>query len=173
MKQCSIEGCLRAVRCKQLCSVHYDRKRKHGDPHFTTYIANDDVARFWSKVDKSNECWLWLTATNLNGYGRFRLNGKTRLAHRVAYEFVVGEIPEGLQLDHLCRVRLCVNPAHLEPVTCLKNNHRGLSGVSNRSKTHCPQGHAYDSSNTYVDKLNRRYCKACRKARMKEWHASH
>lgn len=121
--------------------------------------------RFWAKVDRSDEsgCWLW-TAHTAAGYGRFRMNRPRRVAcaHRVAYELVVGPIPEGLDLDHLCRNRGCVNPAHLEPVTRGENVRRGAKG---RLVTHCPQGHEYDGPNTYVDPKGLRHCRACRRER--------
>lgn len=88
-------------------------------------------------------CWIWTAALNAKGYGCIRVNRRTRLAHRIAYELLVSPIPEGMQLDHLCRIPACVNPDHLEPVTRQENLDRGIH--ANRSKTHCPQGHAYDT----------------------------
>ena len=84
-----------------------------------------DDYRFWSKVKKSRGCWLWQGAINTNGYGNFHNKGRTVKAHRFAYEICVGEIPKGLTIDHLCRVRHCVNPSHLEPVTMRENFLRG------------------------------------------------
>lgn len=101
-------------------------------------------------------CWLWTGATTV-GYGRFRGSG----VHRMAYEELVGPIPDGLVMDHLCRVRHCVNPAHLEPVTLAENVRRGLSGRYQASKTHCPQGHEYSPENTYVTKVGQRKCRTC------------
>lgn len=72
--------------------------------------------RFWEKVDKSGECWLWTAYTTKKGYGQTHIGGKTKYAHRVAYELSVGPIPDGKELDHLCRNRACVNPDHLDPV---------------------------------------------------------
>lgn len=75
--------------------------------------------RFWPKaeVGEDSECWPWVGSRDPYGYGRLKINGKFRGAHRLAYELSVGSIPEGLEIDHLCRNRCCVNPAHLEPVT--------------------------------------------------------
>ena len=119
---------------------------------------------FWSRVLKTDTCWLWQGVTS-NGYGRFpvKRDGKPRylLAHRVAYEELVGPIPEGLQLDHLCRVHSCVNPDHLEAVTGSENCLRGLLGRLRVWKTHCPHGHPYDEVNTYVGPSGRRDCRAC------------
>lgn len=89
------------------------------------------------------------------------------LAHRFAYEDIVGPILEGLTIDHLCRVRHCVNPAHLEPVTHLENVRRGNGGLNQLAKTHCPKGHPYDEENTYrlPSRPSGRYCRACRRER--------
>lgn len=80
--------------------------------------------RFWAKVDKSGDCWLWLASANRKGYGHIWLNGRYEQAHRYAYEIAVGPIPLGLQIDHLCRTPQCVNPQHLEPVTLEENSRR-------------------------------------------------
>lgn len=103
--------------------------------------------RFAAKVDVTDDCWLWTAAKYPNGYGVFSVAaGQNRLAHRVAYELLVGPIPDGMQLDHLCRTRHCVNPAHLEPVTGIENRRRGagFGGALHEPVTHCPQGHAYE-----------------------------
>lgn len=123
---------------------------------------------FWEKVDKTATCWLWTGNINHAGYGRFNYLGKRIMAHRVSYELVVGPIPEGLQIDHLCRVRNCVNPSHLEPVTNAENVRRGISvppfAVINRAKTYCPQNHPYDEVNTEFRPSGRRRCRACSRA---------
>ena len=81
---------------------------------------------FWSRVEKTADgCWLWTSTIVWNGYGQFRIDNRRVYAHRFAYEQVNGTIPAGLDLDHLCRVRRCVNPAHLEPVTRRENLRRG------------------------------------------------
>ena len=85
----------------------------------------DYYERFWSKVDRSGSCWEWLAAKHKEGYGALAMNGKMLRAHRVSYEWLVGEIPEGLVTDHLCRNPSCVNPAHLELVTNEENLRRG------------------------------------------------
>ena len=130
-------------------------------------MNDKDYKRFMSKVGKTDECWLWTASKSHDGYGRFWLGGKVRYAHCVAYEWLVGPVPEGLSLDHLCRVRHCVNPDHLEPVTSGENSRRGNTGQNNASKTHCPQGHEYNEENTTMDR-GRRYCRTCQRDRARE-----
>ena len=110
--------------------------------------------------EPNSGCWLWLGGVN-EGYGRVRVGRKQAMAHRVMYEREVGPIPKGLTLDHLCRVRSCVNPAHLEPVTTRENTLRGV-GVSalNAQKVACVRGHRFDSKNTYHLR-GKRSCRAC------------
>lgn len=105
------------------------------------YRGAGEEARFWAKVEVTPECWLWLAATQ-NGYGVFTLSdppGKQVKAHRWSYEHLVGDIE--FTLDHLCRVRNCVNPSHLEDVTMGENNARSIGFRLRR--THCPAGHSY------------------------------
>ncbi len=127
--------------------------------------------RFWAKVEKTPTCWLWRAGKDHLGYGQIRRDGSHAKAHRVAYDLLVGPIPDGLELDHLCRVRNCVNPAHLEPVTHAENVRRGLSGQRQRAKTHCPAGHPYDAENTYVAPRGDRGCRACRMASKRRYEA--
>ncbi len=112
--------------------------------------------------EQHNGCWLWIGGLDRKGYGVTYWKGRSQKVHRVVYEELAGQIPHGLQLDHLCRVRNCVNPAHLEPVTLAENVRRGNSGLQNRTKTHCPRGHEYTPDNTYLCAQGKRSCKACR-----------
>ena len=126
--------------------------------------------RLWAKVDKAapDGCWLWTGATK-NGYGAVYVGaGRSEPAHRVAYQLLVGPIPVGLVLDHLCRNRRCVNPEHLDPVTHATNILRGTGySARNAAVTHCPQGHAYDETNTYLHPMRgQRNCRACRREKM-------
>ena len=101
-------------------------------------------ADVWAKVERTDACWLWRGYLNGQGYGSIRWMGRQWRAHRLVYELTVGSIPPGLTLDHLCRVRHCVNPDHLEPVTNRVNLLRGESPSARHArKTHCPLGHEY------------------------------
>lgn len=122
-------------------------------------LANAALKRFLSKakLDDGVWCWEWQAGKHPLGYGQFSLGARSHLAHRVAYEHFRGPIPVDLELDHLCRVRHCVNPWHLEPVTHQENVRRGHNAI----KTHCPHGHAYDDANTYIDALGHRHCRTC------------
>lgn len=130
--------------------------------------------KFWALIAKTDSCWLWQGYTNKKGYGSVRrrhIRAMPIPVHRYAYEQLVGKIPEGLYLDHLCRIPSCVNPEHLEPVTNKENVLRGV-GISakNAKKTHCLRGHEFTSENTYrwSGKPNGRSCKKCLNLRVAE-----
>lgn len=122
--------------------------------------------RFWSKVFITSVCWEW-KGSKKNGYGSF-WNGERRIgAHRWAWENLVGPIPVGLEIDHLCRNRSCVNPDHLEPVTHKENVRRGAGGWNTASKMSCPQGHPYAGENLMTSQ-GHRYCRTCARKRGRE-----
>jgi hypothetical protein len=133
--------------------------------------------RFWAKVQKTETCWVWTASINTYGYGIFAVTDSPvtnsagyAYAHRYAYTLLVGPIPEGKQLDHLCRVRHCVRPSHLEPVTVRQNLMRGQTHAAhNAAKTHCPKGHPYDAANTWRDGKGKRVCLICKRKRNRLW----
>jgi len=118
--------------------------------------------RFWAKVEGGDidSCWIWIARVRPDGYGSFMMDGGrgTRYAHRIAYEWLRGPVPEGLQLDHLCRQRSCVNPWHLEPVTPMVNVHR--STRTRATDTECANGHPW-TDETAVFWQGYRKCLAC------------
>ncbi len=144
---------------------HYSRWYRHGDPlagGLPRPKGRTIIERFWTKVEFTETCWLW-TSTRDQGYGKFYDGSRDVRAHRWAYEFCVGPIPDGLTIDHLCRVRCCVLPDHLEVVTGRINTLRGFGPPAlNALKTHCLRGHPYDEANTYVfPGTGWRRCRTC------------
>ncbi|MFI5985110.1 HNH endonuclease signature motif containing protein [Streptomyces sp. NPDC051555] len=165
---CSMTGCSESTtepRGKRgMCKRHYERwnrwRKSLGIPSLRDASASE---RFWAKVRGTDvsACWEWGLQRDRDGYGKFSIAGKTVLAHRYAYEHMVTEIPEELQLDHLCRSRSCVNPWHLEPVTGsinVRRQHLGESGT--HPETHCRAGHPRSTENTYV-RNGQRTCRPC------------
>lgn len=122
---------------------------------------------FTSKIDFSGDCWTWTGAVNSKGYGCFGVGGKIKLAHRVSYEKYIGTIPDGMQIDHLCRNILCVRPAHLEPVTPAENIRRQWD-----AHTECGRGHEMTPENTRIHRRNGRpdtkECRTCAIARSQQ-----
>lgn len=172
MAKSSCVICGKEAVARGWCKSHYRRWSMYGNPtHVPSRPGREDL--FWAKVDKSGDCWLWTASINASGYGSFGAGGKSRLAHRVAYEFVRGEIPAGLTLDHLCRVRSCVNPDHLEPVTARENTRRGFPGAYLKAKKCCPRGHVYDEENTKISSRGTRSCKACQSEYRKTYFERH
>lgn len=149
--------------------------------------------RFLAKITKLDSgCWQWNGYTDRAGYGRLRSGGEgspVLYTHRLAYEIYKSRIPEGTELDHLCRNRWCSNPDHLEPVTHQVNMQRGYAAVMRerreqplskrftRRRTACRRGHEYSETNTYHDKTGHRFCRQCRQDRENErkarWYRHH
>lgn len=136
-------------------------------------MIKSSIERFILKIKQSDSCWIWIGTKDSSGYGQFGYNKKNVRAHRFSYELFIDNIPDGLIIDHLCRNRLCVNPKHLEPVTYKENNRRGetgkITGLKNKQKTHCPQGHPYSDDNLIVWKNGSRACKICHRKMVKKY----
>jgi hypothetical protein len=176
---CSISDCGKSVKSRGWCEKHYMRWVRHGDP--LKDPARPKVppeVRFWAKVDKNGPvpdyaphlgpCWLWTGADNKHGYGKFYLDGHYLPAHQVAYTWLVKPVPDGCELDHMCRVRACVNPAHLDPVTHLENVQRGTASEAQTrrwaSMTTCLSGkHPWIPENISTAGDGTRTCKLCRR----------
>jgi hypothetical protein len=127
--------------------------------------------KFWQKVVKTLGCWIWTGAKRGRmGHGHCQWRGRMKGAHIVAYELLVGLVPDGLDLDHTCRNPACVNPAHLEPVTHRENVIvRGTGPFAQRARqTHCLRGHEFTPENTYIHKSRGvRVCRKCHAARVR------
>lgn len=121
------------------------------------------IPRFMAKVNQTSACWLWTAWLDKNGYGKFWLAGRNAGAHRVAHQLFIGPIPPGYEVDHLCFVRSCVNPEHLEAVTPSENVRRMVLRRTpyQHKRDRCPNGHEYDTENTSVTPTGRA-CKTCK-----------
>lgn len=163
-----------------MCGMHLERLRRRGRLDLPSRAE-----RFWGRVEKHdpdcsccNGCWIWTGGGGLasNPYGYFWNGEREQVAHRFAYELLVGEIPEGLTLDHLCETPLCVNPADLEPVTRAENTRRGsgamVSAAQRKARSHCKNGHLLDDANTYVDATGVRSCRTCKREQMRKYRAA-
>lgn len=178
-RHCTVDGCPRPPVCRGWCRTHYARwLRRGGDPAVdVTNQGLPEEVRFWMKVDADGDCWQWTGArigSSRGHYGGFHTTrtGERRVvvAHRYAYELLVGPVPRELQLDHLCRNRLCVNTDHLQVVTPRENTLRGNTFQRrNALKTHCVHGHPFDDANTlrYVTRRGvlTRECRTCHRER--------
>ena len=179
MRTCTVADCGKKFIARGFCSAHYQRWSKygdalggpgkgHGNPTGPKPLPLEERFARHFEIDESG-CWLWTGALNGVGYGNFGLGRhephRTRLAHRVMYELRRGPIPEGLQLDHLCRVPRCVNPDHLEPVTPAENSRRGMSPSAIAVRTNrCHRGHTLEDAYV-VPRTGTRQCRGCRRVR--------
>ena len=133
------------------------------------------LRRFFAKVALNGTCWEWQAFVGKrDGYGRFHVLNKPRLAHRISWQLLRGPIAPGLQVDHLCKNRRCVNPSHLEPVTAhinvMRSDSPRLTSLRAAAVTHCPYGHEYTPQNTYVSPVNTRRCRVCQRASVSRAH---
>jgi hypothetical protein len=133
---CSLAECNKKIfnKAKQLCAMHYYRLLRHGSVNTEDLpknkAAKDWHNRFWSYVNKSDDCWNWTSAIDSYGYGVFQLaypKRQTVKAHRVSYELSIAKIPQDMTIDHLCLNKKCVNPSHLEVVTASENGRRAMT----------------------------------------------
>lgn len=143
---CSVEGCVRPFECKGYCVKHYYYWSQYGDPlaprRKRSRTPEEFRASVFERIDENgpvsrrtgSPCWLWTGCFVRGGYGVVRNGARNSFVHRLTYEWLVGPVPEGMDLDHVCRTRRCVNPAHLEPVTRKENVARGIAALRDR----CP-----------------------------------
>lgn len=184
--RCRIAECPNPATARGWCNGHYLRWSRYGDPLASAAPGPSAEERFWARVDKSGPvpdyapqlgpCWVWTAkAKHRLGYGVLTVAGKRWGAHGYAYTLIRGPVPEGLELDHLCRVPACVNPDHLEPVTHQENLQRAdWTGNRNRPRaTHCKRGHPFDEENTVVRPNGKRLCRICRNANVRERRKKH
>lgn len=127
------------------------------------------IDTFFEKTVKTPTCWIWKGSINAYGYGVFSLNKKMNMAHRFSWELVNGKIPKELQIDHVCKVRNCVNSKHMELVTLIENVMRGESlAAKNARKTHCKNCHPFNAVKSFD---NARFCTICENTRRREKYA--
>ena len=171
--KCSVDGCEKPAAKRGMCDTHY-RRWCRGTPLDTPlrkWGTFDE--RLWKSVDQDgpisswkpglDACWIWNGHRTTAGYGSIWRDGKLVYVHRAMYEAYYGEIEDGLVLDHLCHIRACCNPAHLEAVTQAVNAARGLTAT----KTHCKHGHEFTPENTRFESDGRR-CRQCHRDRERE-----
>lgn len=162
---CSVPGCIRPVHVRGICNAHYLEGRKSGAVQ--PLPAKSWQERYWEKVNKTETCWLWTGAVADHGYGTHLVDGRTRLAHRLAVQLSGRVIPPKMQVDHLCRVRRCVNPEHLEIVTPRVNTERGMAPTMITHVTGiCKRGHSMEDAIIVRRKDGRvsQRCRPCQQA---------
>lgn len=164
-KTCQVpEGCDRPIYGRGMCSKHWQQARRGTrdfilpSPRLPRTATPEE--RFWRKVDKTDTCWLWIGATSPTGYGYF--------GNMLAHHFLIGKPPPGFEVDHLCMVRNCVRPDHLEVVTRQENHARQRHHGPMR-KDACGRGHPFDETNTNILPNGKRQCRTCNREAMRRW----
>lgn len=171
---CRIDDCPRPHSSRGLCQPHYDEARKKGTHTDYPLVRppKDPAERFFEKVDVTGPCWEWRGGVNEQGYGCFYAGPgapkKDMYAHRWCWEHLVGPIPDGLTLDHLCRNTICVNPDHLEPVTNSENVRRRMF-----KRTWCASGRHLLEETATVRPTGKRYCAECGRERTRAYYEAH
>lgn len=155
---CNVDGCSRKHQARGFCHMHYRRLLRTGNPLGAPKLSTEE--RFWAKVTRTESCWNW--SSRPGKHALFLVDGSLVPVHRYAYELMVGPIPDGLEIDHLCRNQICVNPEHLEPVTREENLRRGWGHrLQNGMTNECIHGHKYTPENTYVNPRGHASCRRC------------
>lgn len=160
-RRCRVPGCERDNRSRGLCPTHRIIEDRYGDPEYP-WIERD---RFFERVDATGDCWEWKLGKDKDGYGKYKRGNTTHRAHRFAWELMVGPIPDGFVIDHLCKNTSCVNLDHLEPVTWAENLYRGESIQAHHAKrVLCQRGH-----DAWIVKADGyRACRECSNERRRE-----
>jgi hypothetical protein len=138
-------------------------------PKGAAHVSPEERLLRWTEPEPNSNCWIWTGAQHGKGYGIVHRENRSKSPHREAYELFVGPIPPGMEIDHRCRVRLCVNPAHLEAVTHQENCARGNLGQAKLRNTTCPRGHAYDAVIMRKGQVVGRACRACWRERRRRY----
>lgn len=163
---CSVDDCGTRATRRGWCDKHYRRWLHHGSPLNPGRLPAPDPMSLLAKQEDG--CWLWMGPRKVSGYGVLRSKRAGHGAHRVFYDLFVGPIPEGMEIDHLCRVPSCVNPDHLEAVTPEENRRRSLSPMGHMLRTNtCKRGHEMTPENSYSRPSHptRHQCRTCMKLR--------
>lgn len=181
---CTVDECPRKHYARGWCFNHYNSWRRHGDPLFKPPpLVTEDPDRFWRQVNKDGPlplwapflgtCWIWTGGINGKGYGYTHAKNRQELAHRYSYKLLVGEPPKRpLCFDHICRVRECVRPDHLEIVTLGENVLRGVGRTAaQKRQTHCKRGHPLSGDNLRLTHQGYRRCRACTNLKGREANA--
>ena len=179
-KTCTEEGCDESVFARRLCHLHYARHWKAAN---AARPMEAYAELFWAKVDKGDGlgCWWWRATRSPEGYGKYTFKGRTKFAHRMAYELAHGPVPDGMHLHHRCQHPLCVRPDHLEVLE--PSVHLGLTRrergpierveppakLAPAKREFCTQGHPYDDANTYRSPDGKRHCRICMNKRTRAW----